>query len=95
LLCHRERQLVAAAMVEEGDFTEAAASAEVDFAVAASGFTGIPSVMAVTMMTMRAATWCGSASTPDMAGAYAGSKSAIDDGAFSSLPGHTGVKFGI
>ena len=77
---------------------EAAVSAEVDFAAAVSDFTGrtgIPSVMAVTMMTMRAATWCGSASTPDMAGAYAGSKSAIDDGAFSSSPGHTGVKCGI
>jgi hypothetical protein len=55
LLCHRELQLVAAVMVEEGDFTEAAVSAEADFAAAVSDFTGrtgIPSVMAVTMMTM-------------------------------------------
>ena len=38
-----------------GDFMEAAVSAEVDFAAAVSDFTGrtgIPSVMAVTMMTM-------------------------------------------
>jgi hypothetical protein len=59
LFCHQGHLLVVVAMeVAMGDFTEADFTEE-DFAAAVSDFTGrtgIPSVMAVTMMTKRAAT---------------------------------------
>jgi hypothetical protein len=58
-------------LTAEGDFTAVADFMEEGFAAAVGvpGFTGPTAIMMTLMVTARAATWCDSGSTPDMAGA--------------------------